>query len=1287
MVPEFWKEILSKKSRSQRIVSSIILLLILALSITNILIYPFREIIPSGKAQFYSSKINLNSSDLYYTKYIDLGIKASKALALDNNILVVAGSSNETGIIRIFDFSEDLKKATYNDYIVHGYVTSLSVPNTKTPNLVVAGTNAGEIAAIDLLQNRITYIQASRESIKEVYVGNIGVDTYIIAFDGSFIYSYKYSRGGWLEIGPVNSTMLMGYSSASVFYVSPLIRVMRDHIEYDLTKLFVIYSPPTVKLVLNVTDPSGLPINNALITLTYLKNRDIYYSTISSNGSAVLYVPVLDTDVSNYELKVTHPSYETYIDVVSIPRPQRPDETLSLLIVMRPGQGLSELLRPVPERSFVAIYELDLSSIPYKATLKSSLIIPAKISKAFFYEPYNNIYSDRYRYLAVYATKEGFYVTYYDSQYNIVKVEDRNYIDYYLLIKNPEKINAKISASGEYLSLSIDSKIYLARYVPELRRHILTSSYVFGTELAGIDLSNNQILVATSISGETNIFKIEDGVLRPCLRSNYYTEYLSGADLYTYIFRDGSNAFVVGRDKSLIINTNTIITRCPIERIIIKLTPEIESVQKRYLGILGVLYVYEGTDLVATTYIRDSEALVYLPYSTYRIVAESVQTGRVEYNDIVIRETNIVNLKVSVIPVDLFIRIRSERSSIPLSPIEAPLGIGINIRNIDTNYSLSLLLTSNPLPIYMSKGAYEINVIYNGVQLAFGRINISDPGLTFADLIAKTAKLRVTVINELNNTIVDSNALNLTITFEGPIWRGLVAPLKTTYLELPLGFYRLSLSSIFYMYTIADIELFNDINKTLKVIPIPFDLKLHLVDDLGRNVGKASIYMKNILTGAEYSTVSDEEGVAIVKDVVYGVYTIDIYPENQIYYKPTTLKMVIDKTDMILRINASRKMLTLNLIDPISGDPIIPIKISAFIDGNLVSSIETVVRRVNLSIPVGTLEIYVESAPDQIKIYYPYNTTRLFLNDTELTINLLRAPMKIRFFVEDQLGTAVDANIRITSVENADLSYNLTSARGIAEITIPYGKYFADISAPYREPVRVSIQPPRNVSEALSLTISLPNVLVPLNLTLKDQLGSSLKGGFVAEIYAGGKMYLRQIINRSMISFYIPTGYNISLKIIPLEENSDIYQQFSKDLGFIDKSLNTTLVIMRKIYRVTFTITDDLGKPLVSKIVFTSTENSAYVYEMNTDTDGLGILNIPAGYYTLEISSSGYEKYSDMIFVKSDINKRIVLVPQIQTLLLRFTYVYIGIAIVLIVLGLALWLRRIVLKRLEEEII
>ncbi|MGC9009491.1 MAG: carboxypeptidase-like regulatory domain-containing protein [Sulfolobales archaeon] len=1287
MILGYWKRVLGRKSDSLKIVSSIILLSLSLISIADILFQQPTGVILGTEAQSYSSEINLNLSDLYYTKYVNLGIKASRALALDNNVLVVAGSLNKTGIIRIFSFSEDLKKAVYNDYVVHGYVTSLSAPNTKTPNLIVAGTDTGEIAAIDLLQNRITYIQASRESIREIYVGNIGIDSYIVAFDGSFLYSYKYSQGGWLEIGPVDSTMLMGYTSASIFYVSPLIRVMGDHIEYDLTKLFVIYSPPTVKLVLNVTDPSGFPINNALITLTYLRNRDIYYSTVSVNGSAVLNIPILDANVSNYELRVTHPSYETYTEIISLPKPRRPDETISILIVMRPGQGISELLRPVPERSFVAIYELDLSSIPYKATLKSSLIIPAKISKAFFYEPYNNIYSDRYKYLAVYATKNGFYITYYDSQYNIVKVGGENYINYYLSIKDPEKINARISANGEYISLSVDSKIYLAKYMPELSKHVLTSSYTFDSDLASIDLSNNQILVATSTSGEINIFKVENSVLKPCLRSNYYTEYLGRTELYAHIFRDGSNAFIVGRDNGLVMDTNVIISKCPMEKILIKLSPEIESVQKKYLGILGTLYVYEGTDLVATAYIKDSEAIVYLPYSTYRIVVESVQTGKVEYSNIVVRNTNIVKLKVSVIPVDLFVRIRSERSSIPLSPVEAPLGIEISVKNIDTNYSLNLTLTSNPLPIYISKGVYEIDVLYNGILLASGKTNISDPGIIFADLVAKTARLTYTVINDLDNTIIDLNVLNITITSEGPIWRGISVPIKTAHLELPLGFYRISLSSVFYMDTMAYVELFRDTNKTFRVVPIPFDLRLHLIDDLGRNVGRASIYMKNIITGAEYSAVSDERGVATIKDVMYGIYVVNISPENQIYYQPTTIRMLVDKTDMILRINTSRKTLILNLIDPISGAPSVPIKISIFVDRNLVDIIETSDISINLSLPVGVLEVYVEGALDQVKVYYPYNVTRLFLNDTELTIYLSRVPMRIRFFVEDRLGTPIDANIRIISVENSSLSYDLSSAGGVAEIVVPYGRYLADISARYRESVRISIQPPQNVSEVISLKISLPNILTPLNLTLRDQLGLPLRGQFIAEIYVGGKLYIRQIINKTIVTLYVPTGYNVSLKMSPLEEISYLYQPLSKDLGFVDKSLNATLVIMRRIYRVSLTITDDLGKPLVAKIILTSTENSAYMYDAITDTDGIGILSVPAGDYTVEVLSSGYEKYSDTLSVKADINKRIALSPQIQTLLLRFTYVYIGIAIILIVLGFAMWLRRIVLKRLEEEII
>jgi hypothetical protein len=85
--------------------------------------------------------------------------------------------------------------------------------------------------------------------------------------------------------------------------------------------------------------------------------------------------------------------------------------------------------------------------------------------------------------------------------------------------------------------------------------------------------------------------------------------------------------------------------------------------------------------------------------------------------------------------------------------------------------------------------------------------------------------------------------------------------------------------------------------------------------------------------------------------------------------------------------------------------------------------------------------------------------------------------------------------------------------------------------------------------------------------------------------------------------------------------------------------------------------------------------------------DGFGVTNVMAGDYILEVYGSGYNKYESFIRIVEDSTRSITLYPSISTLLLRFTPLFIGIGVIGIVIGIAWWLRRIILKRLEEEVI
>ena len=1280
----------SKDDMSYYLLIIFILSILVGLSVSYVPSYNESDVSRSILVKAEEYPISLVSTNLYYAKTIYSDIKILRGYALDNRIIILGGVKNGQNIVRVISLRQDLSSASYVDYVVHGGVTYISTPDTQT-GLIVVGTSLGEIAIIDLNLNKVTYIQASRNPIKSVYISSVRGSYYIVGFDGEFIYSYRYMAPGWLEIGPINSTALLGFMPASIIDVVPLIRVSSSLIAYDLSKIFLIYTPPKIKLVINVTDQYGQPINNAVVRLEYVNNKDLYYTAVTKNGSVSIDLPIPDVNGSYYLLKITHPSYETYAQIIYLHSPREVEETIYLTVSLKSGIGILEAAQPIIERSFLSIIELDLSQKPYKATQRGVMIIPSKIVKAYLFEPLENIYP--YKYLVVLSSYDGIYIIYYDQNLNIIPVRGLNYIFYYYKINDPKTFNSLVASDGGYIITSFDDRLYLLRYETSLSQHVVASSYVFLGKVNSLSMSSDKKISVVTDDRMINIFHISDGLLKSCTRSNEYSGFESFTrPFYTYISVDGSYSVDVGDTGIYIIDTSRYdIDICPIEKIKINIVPEIQSIEEDYIGIYGQIFVKENNNLVATGMINNSKAELYLPSSKYDFTIESAQIGRVTYNNIMISPgVSRLNLYVKVYPIDLFVRVGLEKASISLPPIYAETGNDLIITNLATNLSTKISLRSNPLRIYLGDGIYNISLLYKDLIIATGSLKIDSPGPVFTDLVAKTYTLNINIVRSDDKSIINTSLLNITLLIRGPLWSGTSINIHSTSpLILPAGLYDVDITSRYYMSVTSRIELFNDLNKTIELTPTLFDLRVRLVDMLNRNVGKALIEFRNVRTGAVTVVETDQNGEALVKDVSYDLYNITIIPYNNNYFKTTRIIMLIDSLEKTLIVNDVMRDLTLRLNDKISGEIIAPLKISVYVDN--ISYKDLVVNRSDfvLTLPTGFVSLFIKPYDYSEKIYYSANISFLLDKNMSLSIDLYRIIYRLRFLINDLLGIPADGYTKIMSNETGKSVSEGYFREGVFETQIPYGDYMIFISSTkyLNKSISLSSEFFTNYTETLIYRITLDNIFVPLNIYIKDRANIPLKGSFIVEVSVLGRPYLRQIVNQSMFRVDVPKDYNISLKISPTEDNAKLYQIYSTDLGSISKETNYTAIINRKIYRITFNIYNDLGQPVAAQIILTNRENPTYTYEITVSQDGFGVTNVMAGDYILEVYGSGYNKYESSISIVEDSTRSITLYPSIPTLLLRFTPLFIGIGVIGIVIGIAWWLRRIILKRLEEEVI
>ncbi|MEM4043664.1 MAG: hypothetical protein QXU60_04580 [Sulfolobales archaeon] len=1226
-------------------------------------------------------------SNLYYARLASLDLDVYKVLSMDNRVLVLAGRSSSGDVIRVVRFSSDFSGYSFRDYIIHGRATYIS-SSDSSGRFIVVGTELGEIDVIDLNLDQITYIQASRYPISKVFIGRIGGEYYIVAYDGLFIYAYKYASPRWLEIGPIESSALAGFYPASVVDISPLIRVSSSLISYDVSRIFMIYTPPKIRLIINITDQNGNPIDNAIITLTYTGNRDIYYKAISVNGSVELDVPILDPNGSIYELRVTHPMYQTFLDSIILTRPRYPDEVRSIRIVMLSGAGVSELFERVPPRSFISLISIDLSRSPYNITKLSTLIIPSNIKRVFFYEVMESIYP--YRFLSLMFSEDGVYISYYDSNLRIIRVDSEDYVRYYTPISDLSTVNSMVSSDGSMILVSLDSRLYLFSYDPALGRHVASSSYVFSSLITDISLSSDNILSVSTEDGRSHLFRISNNLLIPCLRSGGYSGYpVDSTLLYTYISRDSSYNVFVGSRTAMVLDARRIMLRCPIDRFTISIIPEIQSAEKRYIEISGVLRFFEGGVEIARASVNGSVGVVYLPYSTYSIILESAQVGREVYNGVDFnRSSEKIFLLAPVIPIDLFIRVRVDNSTFTLPPISVSgSGLSVEIINTGFNYSMKLPLTSNPLPIYMAKGVYTVNLFYGDHVIALGSIIVDSPGILYGDLIAKTYVARVNVVNGLDGSQIDPDAINMSIIFNGPFWSGMrFAITPGRYYILPAGFYRINIDSIFYMPVSADIELFANLDRSLSIIPTTFDTKLILRDVYGRNVGKAFIYLKNMRTGAEYNAMTDDLGEAIIHDVTYDRYAITVSPLEAQYFNTTYGEITINSTYILFTVEPVKKNLNINLVDPVSGRIIAPLNVVVYIDG--IEMFRGVVNTSNLSIriPTGSLRVVIRPTDASLNIYQSQEFTMNFTNDSSITLRIDRLLYRFRFEVVDMFGDPVEGFITISSIEREDMKFSGVLSRGVYEITLPYGFFIVLINATNYVNTTIRIDPSNLVNDTNIYRVSLESILIPIGIQLVDQLGVPIKGSLNVMIYVGGRAYTTFIVNRSVFEVSVPKGYDVSLRIDPSDENKDLYQSVGKNLGRVDSPLNTSIELYRRLYTLTFRVVNDLNQPENAFIELVNLENPAFSYKVST-IDGIASVRIVAGSYEVSVDSNGYIPSKTALSVNEDGERLIVLSPTIFTLLSRFTLLYIGIGVIIAIIIIGMWLRRVILKRLEEEVI
>ncbi|PWV37180.1 MAG: hypothetical protein DJ555_03455 [Desulfurococcaceae archaeon] len=1003
--------------------------------------------------------------NLYNTWYTDLSIQAKMFTSIPGRGVVAAsGIDTSSGeyFLEVLGIDSSSRAVYRSRYALSGIPTTIASDGDRGGYIAV-GTDRGEAIVYNTFEGRVSYIQASRFPVKRVSIG-VGAsgDPYLALLDSQgYLYLYRATRGGWVEVGPRESTAVYNYRRSVVLDITGTEVVRGTVRSIDPSLLLTIYTPPLLSVVFVIYSETGYPIPNAVVTASLAKPRatkDLVFQSVSDlNGRAVLSLPLIDPGGTLYSVNITHREYKTESITIELNQWMLEKAPIEYRVVMKSGRG--EVTRIV--KSAIASYAvlLDTSSAPESVRFGKPLLLDIEPIHIKLVKP--DIVGVPWAYLGIVIGyhRDLFVVafTYFDQDLNPVPVKIQNRSEdyvWYILPSTPlDRVWMGYDSNGHGVSVILgNGRVYYFLYNDQRGFHTAFWGIDIPGSITAADYRDGA-LIAIDDSGNLHINRVDPITSIECTRSGDYLGVPVGSGVWASV--GSGKGYLATPSRVYVINSlqNIVSSRCSIE--LVRIYPRffVAGVISNYsVSVIdGYIDIYEDNSLVARSLIVNGSSILYLPKGSY---IARVTSSAIEYASRLVVSGSIIDLPgPTLYRVRLFLYHYSPESPYAATLARVPPGLMLSI-----DRRINVTTVDGPLELLLEGGEHDALLIVDGIELARTRFTISGSGDMNIVFKVSTAMLNISVgVLGAEALKPPTELISIRLLAEGPLLRGDLGVIKPdSSVILPLGVYRVVVTSPFFHEgeAIVGITRPGSINN-LEILlrPREFQARLVVVDELGIPVPNASVSIVNIISDITiFSGVTSSNGTLTIPRIFLGSYLVSIEPYNQSLYMGYRGVLRIDSQDLVVSINRTRQQVTIALIDPISGDLVSPVRMLIYMNNRLMHS-EELSRGsaiTSLLLPHGRAKIVVEPVGQGSIYTRTEEEVDIVVGGGRIEVVLDRRVMSYTISIVDDTGQPVrGASITIKSLENPTVEFTWkTGNDGKAEIRIPYGSYKVIVAAP-----------------------------------------------------------------------------------------------------------------------------------------------------------------------------------------------------------------------------------------------
>lgn len=1057
----------------------------------------------------------LKGYPVYKTLYSDLELGAALSASIPGAGIV--GAAGPLGLeILATDPSKGLLLSRYT-FPLSGAPAAIA-SDGDLGSYVAVGTSRGEVVVYSRSSGGASYIQASRYPIKSLSVG-AGPDgtPYLAVLDsGGFLYIYKAVSGGWAEVGPSESTAIYSYSPGYIAYASPSETFSGGARASDPSKLVAIdlwQGAPATVLNLNIANETGQPVDGAVVSL-YLKTQGAPAPIIqgrSISGTASIVAPIFNETGTVYVVNVTHPSYATAsLDLVL--NKGLAGAVIPISVVLKQGEGENvPLLYTAPPASALLI---DATRAPGSVSTGSRIYLGGVSPAAV-----RLIRSEGARdwaYLAVVVGADSLgrssvFFIYYSQDLSPLRVSGRGYVNYVLPGSGRAWIGYDETTSSVMVALD-SGKAYYFYYDPSARRHVAYWSLDIDPGISAADFRGG-IFAALDTAGRLHLYRIGPGSPIECTRTQSYRGVpLAGQGVGVHIYPlSGGLAYVVTQSRSYVLRELWgTLSRCPLEKVDLFVGLNITDPLGSSVSPLqsGSIRILERGEAVASANISGGAATIYIPRGSYEVAVEGPGVGFTRALQLSSQDSLV---SPAVYRVQARFYYTNPASSITSDVREAPRGLSVVIDG-----RLSIAYPGGAVDLDLYPGQHYAELRSGDLLLARGSFAVDRPGPLDVVLTALLVPVRFNISLPETGPAwpgVISRIVSVGIDAEGPLVTGLLGSfsLGDEPVLLPPGVYTVRINSpLFYTATArVGVRGPGDVVVGISLVPRAVFADLLVIDDLGEPVPNATVAIYSAAGAEIFRGVSSSEGVVKVSSISFGQYSVRIYPADNKTYSPANLSIVLESQRLVVIINRTRYSYPLELVDPVSGAPVAPVRVVISYRNTILADIPNATDRAgSVTLPAGVFNITVLPA-DQRSPYQPVSLTASLTPGQPLKIQLSRRTIEYSLKIVNDLNQPLrGAVVILRSLENPSIELTqVTGDEGVAFFRTTYSSYTASVQAQGYNKLETQI--PLGQGE---VTLSLQPTIVTL---LSRYTMAYIAVGVVASIIVASRV-LRRYLERKM---------------------------------------------------------------------------------------------------------------------------------------------------------------------------